>query len=418
VKAAATVALVALALPGCGDSGHDLPVPNPTVRKVARRLPSIRGLHFKRVPEVRVVSTSEFQSIETRLAAAAVRRLSPRDRARAARLRAEARIAEQLPVLLGLLERLPRQKAVNRAAHVVAVYVGVEDRVYLIAGHTRGRRAESVVSHELTHALEQQNLGTEKPQLSSPFSDAADARFAVKEGSATLTQFRYARRYLHERESIADRLREPPPDLAGSRLDRYLQDGADFSYRRGARFVDALYRRGGVALVNRAVRHPPVTTASILDPSRWPADDRPLPPPGHVTPGRGWARSYSGTFGAASTRQLFLADPGPAAARLVGDWRGGTIELWQRPPALAHRAKPTRSTCVTVVRWRWRGPSDVAMALDSIDPYLREDFRARPLGNAVWSWRGGGAALSSTGSTTTLAIAPSAVIAAATVGGP
>jgi hypothetical protein len=423
-KTVAPVAL-ALALAGCAGSGEGrppsrLPAPDLPVREIARRLEPIRGLRFKRVPDVRVASRSQFRKIESRLAAATIRGLSKRDRARATRLRAEARIAERLPVLLGLMDRLPRQAAVDKSAKVQGVYVGVEDRVYLISDHAPGRRrAESVLSHELTHALEQQNLGTDKPQLTSPFSDASDARFAVKEGSATLTELRYARRYLGDRDPIGEKLREPAPDPTGSRLDRYLRDGADFSYRRGTRFVRALYRRGGAQLVNQAVRRPPVTTASIFDPSRWPARDRPLAPAGRASPGPGWARSYLGNFGAATTHQLlFLGAPGEAADRLVRDWRGGTVELWQRPASVRRRERPARADSVTVIRWRWASPSDAAVAAEAIDPYLRAGFHARPAPGGVWRWRGGGAALASSGSTTTLVIAPTAETAAATADWP
>ncbi|HKP88730.1 MAG TPA: hypothetical protein VJT75_02030, partial [Thermoleophilaceae bacterium] len=292
-KTVAGGALVAFALSGCGGDRPPeprLPAPDLPVHRIASRVERIRGLQFKRVPDVRLASRAEFRRIERRVAASTIRGLSASGRARAARLRAEARIAERLPVLLGLLERLPRQAAVDKSAKVAAVYVGVEDRVYVISDHApKRRRAESLLSHELTHAVEQQRLGTRKPQLTSPFADAADARFAVKEGSATLTEFRYARRYLGDREPIGRKLRELEPALSGSPLDRYLDAGADFSYRRGARFVRALYRRGGVALVNRAVRRPPVTTASIFEPSRWPARDRALPPDGAVRPGPEWA---------------------------------------------------------------------------------------------------------------------------------
>ena len=411
---------LAVALGGCDESRRERPPQDPMVLEVAHRLPAIRGLSFKRVPEARVVSQRRFQRIEGRRAALTVRGLSAGDRARTRRLRAEARIAQELPVLLGLLPRLPRQKAVNKSAKVAAVYVGVEDRIYLISDARVGRRErESVLSHELTHALDQQNLGTRKPDLSSPFSDAADARFAVREGSAVLAQFRYERRYLGERTRIADRLRDPPPDRTGSRLDLYLDAGADFSYRRGARFIRALYRRGGARLVNRALRHPPVTTVSILDPSRWPADDRPLAPAPPVAPGPGWARSYSGTFGAATTQQLLASEaPGPVTDRLARHWRGGAVDLWQPLRAVARRAKPTRAASVTVVRWRWRAPSDARVAGGVIDLYLHSAFGAHQAGPGTWRWRGGGAALASeasaAGSTSTLVVAPTVELAAAT----
>jgi hypothetical protein len=412
VAAAVAMAALALALGGCGGSQLDLPV-----KKVARRLPAIRGLHFKQVPEVRLVSKAEFAKIATRQALAKLRRLPSREHARAERIKAETRIAGQLPVLLGLVESLPGAETVGKVAQVEGVYD--DDRVYLISDTVkRPRQAESVLSHELTHALEDQNLGDTKQELQSPLSDATGALRAVHEGSATLTQIRYARRYLGARESIATKLRDPPPDLLASRLARFVEDEADFIYRRGARFVYSLYRRGGTRLVNRALRHPPVTSASIFDPSRWPDHDRPRPPAGRLAPGPGWARSYSGDLGAALTRELlFLTGPGAAVSRIVQDWQGGTVELWQRPSAVREHAKPARATCVVTLRWRWRAAGDTAIARHPIDLYLRKAFHARRAGNGVWRWTGGGAALTSRGSTTTLVIAPTLATAAATAGG-
>src|SRR4051812_50016542 len=130
------------------------------VLEVAHRLPAIRGLSFKRVPEARVVSQRRFQRIERRRAALTVHGLSAGDRARTRRLRAEARIAQELPVLLGLLPHLPRQRAVNKSAKVVAVYVGVEDRIYLISGAEAGRGgAGSGPAGRRTQARDQQNMG-------------------------------------------------------------------------------------------------------------------------------------------------------------------------------------------------------------------------------------------------------------------
>ncbi|MFL5780677.1 MAG: hypothetical protein ACJ760_05125 [Thermoleophilaceae bacterium] len=319
-------------------------------------------------------------------------------------------------MLLGLIERIPTSATVGKVAQVEGVYLRQGDRVFLISDAVKEpKQAESVLSHELTHALEEQRLGSPELSLESPFADASDARQAVDEGSATYTQIRYARRYLADPKSLAAKLGPPPLDLLASRLTRFVEDEADFTYRQGAVFIHALNRRGGPRLVNRALRQPPRTTASIYQPSRWPAHDRPLPPAGHVTPGPGWARSFATTLGAASTHQLFfLTGPGPAVVRLVRDWEGGTVELWQRPSAIAAHAQPTRPTCVTVLRWRWRAPVDTALARSAIDPYLSGAFRATRAGNGVWRWPGGGAAVASRGTTTTLVLAPSLAVAAST----
>lgn len=414
--AAAFILGAALALAACGGSASrhpDLPV-----RKVASRLPALRGLHFRRVPSVEVVSKSEFERIAKRQVLVRLRSLTPQEHQRARVLDLQARVAGQLPVLLGLVTRLPSAATVGKAAALEGVYTSTNDRVFLISDTVKQRKqAESVLSHELTHALEEQNLGALQPRLQAPAADAADARRAVVEGSATLTQLRYAQRYLGGR-AVADKLREPPPDLLASRLARFVEDEADFTYRRGAAFVRALQRRGGHALVDRALRNPPVTTASIFDPSRWPAHDRARPPAGHVSPGPGWARSFSGSFGAEPTHELlFLTGPATVVPRLVRDWEGGTVEIWQRPEDARRHAKPTRAGCVTVVRWRWRAAADAVAARGAVDPYLRKAFGARPAANGVWRWTGGGAALVPSGTTTTLVIAPSLAIAAATAAG-
>ncbi|MFL5780678.1 MAG: hypothetical protein ACJ760_05130 [Thermoleophilaceae bacterium] len=73
---------MALALAGCGDS-HQLQLP---VRKVAQRVAELRGLEFRRIPRVELVSKSEFVAIAKRQALARLRHLAPRERARASRL--------------------------------------------------------------------------------------------------------------------------------------------------------------------------------------------------------------------------------------------------------------------------------------------------------------------------------------------
>ena len=384
------------------------------MEKVAGRVSTIRGLRFERVPQARVKAQAAILKLAKRHAEAALRALPPRERARRT---AEERIGNRLPLLLGLVDRVPSRQEIGSIVQLEGLYDEVDHSVYLIKGTFKGaRQTESVLAHELTHALDDQRFGEATALLRAPVSDASDAERTVREGSATFTQVLYGRRYQGDRASIAAKLAIPPTPRGASRLERLATYELGFVYTRGARFLDSLYRRGGMRLVNRAVRHPPVTTASILDPARWPGRDHPFAPGRPVDPGRGWTRTFSGTFGAAATEQLlFLADPGRLASRLARAWRGGVVDVWQRPPAAA---APTREASVVALRWRWSSAADAALARRLADLHLRDAFGARSAGNGVWRWRGGGAALTSHGATTTLAIAPSPATAAATAGGP
>jgi hypothetical protein len=386
------------------------------VDRVAHRVADIRDLRFERVPDARVLSQPEVLRVAKRHARAELRRLPPRERARRA---AAERIGNQLPVLVGLVDRLPSDQTIGEIVQIEGLYDELDNRVFLIGGTFKGaRQTESVLAHELTHALDEQTYGPESAALRDPVSDASDAERSVREGSATLAQLLYGRRYQGDRTPIAAKLVPETAAAGAPRLERLAMFELGFVYTRGARFLYSLYRRGGMGLVNRAVRHPPVTTASILDPARWPGRDGPMVPAGRLRPGPGWKRSYSGSFGAAATYQLlFLASPESLVSSLVRQWAGGTIELWQRPSAVRVHAKPTRTTSVVVLRWRWRTPAAAADVRRPIDLHLRDAFGARPAGNGVWRWTGGGAALTSRGSTTTLVIAPTLATAAAAAAG-
>ena len=373
----------------------------------------IRGLRFDRVPEARLMPQGEVLELAKRHARRTLRALPTRDRAR----RAEAeRVGNQLPVLLGLVDRVPSAQDIFGLVQLDGLYDEADHRIYLIKGTFEGtRQTQSTLAHELTHALDEQRFGPASVLISEPVSDASDVERAVREGSATLTQLLYERRYQGDRTPIRAKLVPAAAPPGAGRLQRLAMYELGFVYARGARFLESLYRRGGMRLVNRAVRHPPVTTASILDPARWPSRDRPIAPGRRVDPGRGWTRTFSGTFGAAATQELlFLAAPQALAGRLARDWRGGVVDVWQRPPAAA---APTRATSVVALRWRWVAAADSGLARRAIDFHLRDAFGARRVGNGVWRWKGGGAALRSAGTTTTLAIAPTVATAAATAAG-
>jgi len=412
VAGCALVASAALAA-GCGGGGSHIHLP---VQKVASRLPTIRGLRFKRVPAVSVVSKSELDKLSADQLLARLRRLPAAQRARVRGLLHQAQAAAEVPVLLGLVPPHPTRSAVEKAAQLEGVYEPTTNHIYLIREQLGNdpRVIETILAHELTHALDVQNLGPDRFDFHRPLMEAADADRSVREGSAVLSQARYAIRYLSAIGPVSFYLDHWFSVPGGSRLARVVGKELTFVYVAGPRFVYALYRRGGWPLVNRALRNPPKTTASILFPQRWPAHDVSRPPVGDPSPafGGGWTRVLAGDMDDFSTDELFSqTGPGSAVKAILRDWMGGRLSLWHRRGVSVAAGAPDRRNAAAVLQWRWRAPSDSGAATAAIATYLMRTFSARPAGRGAWQWPGGAAASLSAGDTTALVLAPNAALA-------
>ena len=100
----------------------------------------------------------------------------------------------------------------------------------------------------------------------------------------------------------------------------YLQRELVYPYNAGQEFVKALREQGGQRLLDRAFRHPPRTTAAVLDPSRYLAGD---PPAAKVElPAEKYALET--TFGAEDLIALTGRDG------LARSWLGGRIGVGPR----------------------------------------------------------------------------------------
>ena len=117
------------------------------------------------------------------------------------------------------------------------------------------------------------------------------------------------------------------PKGASAESVPFLQRELVFPYAAGQEFVRALRARGGQRLLDRAFRHPPRTTAAVLDPARYLAGD---PPPQAV---RLPAASYrfATSFGA----QDLVALTGER--RLARGWLGGRLGVGRAGPRPAPR---------------------------------------------------------------------------------
>ena len=208
---------------------------------------------------------------------------------------------------------------------------------------------ESVLAHEYTHALQDQN-----GLLDVPFPRSTDGMLtqqALIEGDATLGQLLYEERNWHTPiRRVADRVMrgfatEPishqvsvrNPALANA--STVQKEVVLFPYRGGAAFVGALLSVGGYELVAKAFAAPPVSTTQILHPERYTRGELPLSIPDPALP-PGFVAGRSDTLGELVTRSLLLrcnkeldainAAEGWRADRVVSLYQGESVLMAQQ----------------------------------------------------------------------------------------
>jgi hypothetical protein len=221
--------------------------------------------------------------------------------------------------LLGVLKRgqsLQAMRSHQLTGQAAGLYVPQTGRLYVLG--SGGNAPRSVIAHEVTHALQDEHFRISRGVFASHPGDrdAELAATALVEGDATDVQARYvaglsAGDLISE---LARTLGSIPSDSGGDEVP-YLQRELVYPYNAGQEFVRALRERGGQRLLDRAFRHPPRTTAAVLDPSRYVAGD---PPPRKVALPAG-TYALETTFGAEDLIALTGRD------ELARSWLGGRI---------------------------------------------------------------------------------------------
>ena len=198
---------------------------------------------------------------------------------------------------------------------------------------------QSVVAHELTHALDDQvfDLARLDALLEQP-DEEAFAFQGLVEGTASFVQAAFeaqmspedtealeAEQYQLGLEQLPAAMGLPPSLLVGSQVP----------YASGERFVDALVAEGGTAEIDAAYESPPVTSEQLLDPAQFAAGEttvvlRPLEAPDGVEV------ADEGAFGAVDLRLLDLVsdplgsliDPNAGTLEPVPGYGGGQFVSW------------------------------------------------------------------------------------------
>jgi hypothetical protein len=198
--------------------------------------------------------------------------------------------------------------------------------------YVKGKRAtpgvRAVMAHELTHALTDQWFGLRRPKLSKDNQERQSAFTALSEGDAERTRMAYEAQVLTPAQrQIAER-QEAGAGGAPPNVPQVVLELIGFPYQIGPRFVDELVADGGIKALNRAYRHPPVSSEQLLNPQAYLQHDNPK----HVaTPPADHSRLNHGDLGVIGLLLMLEHGGTPTSVALsaLQGWGGDQFASWQ-----------------------------------------------------------------------------------------
>lgn len=207
----------------------------------------------------------------------------------------------------------------------------------LVKGDVVTPLVQTVIAHELTHALDDQHFDLARIEaLAERPDESAFGLVSVVEGTARWVEYQFrARMSPEELAAISTEELELGMDqmeLLDLPLPLLVQ--SQVPYAVGHRFVSAIVDDGGIDLLDVAVQRPPTTSEQVLDPSLF-ATREPATAVADPQPGQGGTVVDRGAFGAVDLRMMeVVADPMGAAAALTGElepvdgFGGGRFVSW------------------------------------------------------------------------------------------
>ncbi|HEX8175713.1 MAG TPA: hypothetical protein VF543_11395 [Pyrinomonadaceae bacterium] len=193
-----------------------------------------------------------------------------------------------------------------------------------------------VMSHELTHALQDQHFNLRRfEKWPKGDSDAEMAAHALIEGDATLAMIRYVTRDLRRAAAFAKSLGSDDNSSEQiERAPRAIRESLLFPYEQGSQWVTNLFRRGGWTLVSKAYTELPQSTEQILHPDKYFSREAPVKvelSDVHDSLGAGWRRidyDVNGEFGCYLVLNEYLKE---GAAQAAAGWGGDRFAVYEEP---------------------------------------------------------------------------------------
>ena len=227
---------------------------------------------------------------------------------------------------------------VSMMGEQLAGYYDTKERKFFTTQRVDKLQLETIMAHELTHALQDQHFDlTRLEKWPKHDSDAKIAMAALVEGDATFTMSRYAMRNpMRALGLLASSLSPANSSPVLTSGPNALKESMTFPYMQGMMFVQTLFQRDGWPAVSGAFKKLPKSTEQILHPEKYFQNE----PPVRVAPidlssylGKGWRRidhDVNGEFGFTLILKEHLASPAQVARASAG-WAGDRYAIYRGP---------------------------------------------------------------------------------------
>jgi len=264
-----------------------------------------------------------------------------------------------------------------------AAFYDYNRKKLFITDSTDAESQDSVLAHELSHALADQNYNLARfIKQGRKSDDGSTARLAVMEGQATWLMSEYLAR--KGGQSIADsaELAAAMSSLVANEDDGgkgqypvfdkqplYLRETLVFPYTKGMMFQNAVFQRDHQGSFGEVFLHPPASTQQIMQPEKYFAGIKPTQPevPDAHLP-HGYKGLVGGTLGELEHSILLEQYTGKErAAELAPHWRGCSFEL--------HENKKARRV-VLLYATEWDSESSAARYFAAYREILRKKWKA------------------------------------------
>jgi len=213
------------------------------------------------------------------------------------------------------------------------------------------RMEQTVMVHELTHAIQDQHFDLQKFAIDDPLSDEGAARVGLIEGDATLTMYNFfsgvnletmpgVENLMNQFFDNPKQLMDMAPEMPGSKemaaAPAWFRDNLLFSYMQGFTFCLNIKKLGGQKLLDHAfLKDPPRSTEQILHPEKWHSkrdDPIVITWPDLTSDLAGFKKMREGQLGEQSIKVLLrdkIKADGEAATAAAG-WGGDRFSVYQK----------------------------------------------------------------------------------------
>lgn len=236
----------------------------------------------------------------------------------------------------------------------VAGFYDPEERYFALVRREGdpGLADDTIIVHELTHALQDQHFDLRKLVSGDPLSDGGTARVALVEGDATFTMMSFVlgadeldeltslgaalRSWMKDPERFVSTMPDMPGGAELARAPAWVRDSLLFSYFQGFAFCLEVRRRGGQKLLDRAfTTDPPRSSEQILHPEKWHGvrdDPAVLPWPDLSRALPGYRKAAEGELGEATLHTLLrqTSKPEEKAAEAAAGWGGDRFAVYEK----------------------------------------------------------------------------------------